>query len=469
MRDLALAVLAHLVLGQALALAQDDPGAQLLAEALVGDADHLHVEHLGVGVEELLDLARVDVLAAADHHVLDAADDVAVALVVDHREVTGVHPAAGVDRFLGLGLVVPVAEHHRVAAGAQLARLAARHDAALVVDDLHLQVRLDAADGGHAAVDGVVGAALEAHRRGLGHAVGDGHLGHVHLADHPLHDLDRARAAGHDACAQAGEIEVGKARMIERGDEHRRHAIEAGAFLLRHRLQHRQRLEGLGRVDHGGAVGEAAEVAHHHAEAVVQRHRDAHAVARHQLDRLADEEAVVEDVVVRQRRALGVAGGAGGELDVDRVVELQPRRQQRQRSELITRRRDAQTVEIEHAWRSFAAHADHELQRRQRMAAQQTGFTMAQLGRQFGKHFQVVAALEGRRQDQRAAPHLVERVFEFGATVSRVDVHQRQPGLGGGELGQRPFGVVLRPDADAITRREAQSHQAAGQRIDALA
>src|SRR5690606_12200662 len=83
-RDLALAVLAHLVLGQALALAQDDPGAQLLAEALVGDADHLHVEHLGVSVEELLDLARVDVLAAADHHVLDAADDVAEALVVNH-------------------------------------------------------------------------------------------------------------------------------------------------------------------------------------------------------------------------------------------------------------------------------------------------------------------------------------------------------------------------------------------------
>ena len=39
--------------------------------------------------------------------------------------------------------------------------------------------------------------------------------------------------------------------------------------------------------------------------------------------RLADEEAVVEDVVVRQRRALGRAGGAAGELDVDRIVELQ--------------------------------------------------------------------------------------------------------------------------------------------------
>ena len=46
-----------------------------------------------MAVEELLDLARIDVLAAADHHVLDAADDVAVALVVHGREVAGVHPA----------------------------------------------------------------------------------------------------------------------------------------------------------------------------------------------------------------------------------------------------------------------------------------------------------------------------------------------------------------------------------------
>ena len=37
----------------------------------------------------------------------------------------------------------------------------------------------------------------------------------------------------------------------------------------------------------------------------------------------ADEIAVVEDVVVGQRGALGRASGAAGELDVDRIVELQ--------------------------------------------------------------------------------------------------------------------------------------------------
>ena len=41
-----------------------------------------------------------------------------------------------------------------------------------------------------------------------------------------------------------------------------------------------------------------AEVAHHHAEAVVERHRDADPVGLGVAAQLADEVAVVEDVVV---------------------------------------------------------------------------------------------------------------------------------------------------------------------------
>jgi hypothetical protein len=69
----------------------------------------------------LLDLARVDVLAAADQHVLDPADDVRVALGIDRRQVAGVHPAGGVDRLARARLVLPVAAHDRVAARAELA------------------------------------------------------------------------------------------------------------------------------------------------------------------------------------------------------------------------------------------------------------------------------------------------------------------------------------------------------------
>src|SRR5687768_1920802 len=52
-----------------------DPGAQLLAVLLIRYADHLDVLDVGMGVQELLDLARVDVLPTADDHVLDPAHD----------------------------------------------------------------------------------------------------------------------------------------------------------------------------------------------------------------------------------------------------------------------------------------------------------------------------------------------------------------------------------------------------------
>jgi acyl-CoA synthetase (AMP-forming)/AMP-acid ligase II len=38
-------------------------------------------------VQELLDLPRIDVLSAADHHVLDPADDPHVALIVHRRQI----------------------------------------------------------------------------------------------------------------------------------------------------------------------------------------------------------------------------------------------------------------------------------------------------------------------------------------------------------------------------------------------
>src|SRR5439155_1152521 len=57
--DLAVAEGADLVGGQRFAGPGPDPGAELLAIAVVGDAEDLHVLDLGVAIEELLDLARI--------------------------------------------------------------------------------------------------------------------------------------------------------------------------------------------------------------------------------------------------------------------------------------------------------------------------------------------------------------------------------------------------------------------------
>ena len=182
---------------------------------------------------------------------------------------------------------------------------------------------MDAADRGDAAFQRIVQRGLEADRARLRHAIGDGDVAQMHQLHHPAHHLHRAGRAGHDAGAQAGDVEAGEIRVVHLGDEHGGHAVEAGATLGGDGLQRGQRIEALAGEDHGGAMGQAAQDAHHHAEAVIERHGDAEPVMFGQPHRFGDEIAVIEDVVVGQRRALRRARGAGGELDVHRRVELQ--------------------------------------------------------------------------------------------------------------------------------------------------
>ena len=113
--------------------------------------------------------------------------------------------------------------------------------------------------------------------------------------------------------------------MVERANEHGRHAVERGAAFLGHRLKNGERIEGLGRIDERRAVRQRAEIGHHHAEAMVERHWHANLVLLGQPDRLADEEAIVENVAVGERRAFRIARRARSELDVDRLVRLQRR------------------------------------------------------------------------------------------------------------------------------------------------
>src|SRR3984893_19111697 len=323
MRDLALAKGPDFLGGRGLAIVQADPGAELLAIPRVGHTDHLHILDLRVAVEKLLDLARIDVLAAADHHVLDPPDDVAVALGVYGREIAGLHPAGRIDRLARLLLVIPVAEHDRIAASQQIARRAARHDPPLGIDDLYFAVRRYPSNCRNPPLDRIVGRALEAYRAGLGHAVSDCDLGQVHPLDRAFHDLDRARASGHDPGAQRGEIEFRKIRAVHLGDEHSRDAVNGCALFGRDRLEGSEWMKALARVDHGCAVRQAAEVAEHHAEAVIERHRDAEPVLLGEPHCLPDKETVVQDVVVAEGGAFRKTGRAAGELDVYRVIELQ--------------------------------------------------------------------------------------------------------------------------------------------------
>src|SRR2546421_8419665 len=197
--DLAPAELPELLRCGGGVLPEPDPGHDLFAVLGVGNANDLYVAHVGVRVEELLDLARVDVLASANDHVLDPADDVDVAVLVHGGQVAGVHPAPAVHGLRRPFRLLLVAEHDRVAAGEQFARLPpGRRGAAAGIGDLDLDVGVDPPDARNPLVQLVVRSGLGRHRRCLGHAVTDGDLGHVHGRYDLLHDLDGAGRSGHD-------------------------------------------------------------------------------------------------------------------------------------------------------------------------------------------------------------------------------------------------------------------------------
>src|SRR5690349_19548165 len=89
-------------------------------------------------VDDLLHLARVDVVAAADDQLLLTVDDEEATVLVDPADVARVEPPVRVDRRLRRVRTVPVALHDVVPADRDLTHLVARHVTPLVVDELHL-------------------------------------------------------------------------------------------------------------------------------------------------------------------------------------------------------------------------------------------------------------------------------------------------------------------------------------------
>ena len=172
---------------------------------------------------------------------------------------------------------------------------------------------------------------------------------------------------------------------------------------------------------------------------------------------------------MRQRGALGEARGAAGELHVDRVARVQQPGDARHA--LVGRVAALDQIGKAHETafiRTFSGHVnpDRVLQMRQRLRFERlAGLGVRPLGRQLAQHADVVAGLEARHGHQRLAIDLVQGVFDFGRAIGRVDVDQHQPRLGGGQLHQHPFGIVVRPDADAVARRQAQAQQGARQAV----
>ena len=207
------AVRVELVRGHA--LVGDDVGDDALAPAVVGRADDRDLAHARRAREHVLDLDRMDVLAARDDHVVDAADDPEVAVLVEPADVARVVPAVA-DRLRVRVRPVPVAGE----------RLVGAH----VAEDLALARRVEPQAGVQRRAPRAAGlralVALDRERVDLGRAVVvDEDLGLEGGGD-LLDERARHRRARVGDGTDGGRVEVPEARVVDEVVEEGRREVE---------------------------------------------------------------------------------------------------------------------------------------------------------------------------------------------------------------------------------------------------
>ena len=206
--------------------AQDDGGADLLAEDGVGHADHRGVGHGGMLEQGGLDLDRVHVLTAADHHVLGPVHDVDEPVLVDPGHVAGVEPSLGEGGGGGIGLV-PVAAHDvgpldpqlagdvgatREVVGGLVAVEAVGHDR----DIAHGDGRADAVG----PADVVVAAVHGGHRGRLGEPVAVGGSAHGEVLLDATHEVGWGGRPAVGDGADRRRVARGEARRVDHLHHH---------------------------------------------------------------------------------------------------------------------------------------------------------------------------------------------------------------------------------------------------------
>ena len=267
-----------------------------------------------MGGQQVVDLLGVDVLPAADDHVLDAVHDEDVAVLVHDPHVPGVQEAVH-DGFGGVFGAVEVALHDRVAADADFTGFPPGALAAVFGQDLHLLPGQGQADGAHLAhpVPGVEGA----HAGGFGEAVAfhDGNIeGLLELA----HGFFGQRRRAADPELQAAQVVflaggVGEQDLVD--GRHRRPEVDPVA------VHHLPELAGRELpAQHDLQADAQSEGARQHGIDMKQGQKDQGGHVLREVERPGHPVHVGQDVLVGQQHPLGVAGGAGSVEDIGGLV-----------------------------------------------------------------------------------------------------------------------------------------------------
>lgn len=93
---------------------------------------------------------------------------------------------------------------------------------------------------------------------------------------------------------------------------------------------------------------------------------------------------------------------------------------------------------------------------------------LIEFGHDAAQDVDIVAALQRRREDERRAFDFPQHIFQFMRPVGGVDVDEDQARLGARELGENPFEIVGRPDAETLAGAQPYGEEAFGKLIGPL-
>ena len=307
------------------ARARHDEGHHLLAPFGVELADNGALEHGRVAQQHLLNLARIDVHAARDDHVLRAILERQEAIFIEAADIAGVEPAALEGGRVGLG-VLPVAGHDDFAPHAHLAGLAGWERVVVLIDDLDLNAGARESGRAQALAPFRVRALLVQRLR----QIGDGHRAFALRIDlqqaraehvEPALDVRHiGRAAAIVDRLQVGEVGVRDRRAVHGAHQHGRRGEHRAAAIMLDQIDQLAGLEALARRHHVhrglGDVRQAIE-----ARAVRHRRRVNDRIGRLDPIHVGEiGERHRHQIAMRERRALGPPGGAAGVEDPGRPI-----------------------------------------------------------------------------------------------------------------------------------------------------
>ena len=396
-------------------------------------------------IEDLLDLAGEELLAAAVDHLLEAAHDLHVAGRVELSEIPGAEPAVGGEELGVRGGVLVIAEVDRRAQGRDLA-LGPRWDvAAGVVDDADPET---GGDGAHRAGDRlrVVGEPRVGVEAGLQHSVQLDQVA-VHPRPELANGLDRARGAPGDDHAERGQIELAEVRMVQHGDDRRGRGRDVGDALAPDQ------------VERGGGT-----------ELIEQDHTRAGHDRLHerQVPPVEPERQVDQEHVVLGDAHVGVQRPAGRErrvVAVDHTLGIAGRARREGHPHHVVRalagagRRDGARVLHERVERHAPRAGD---------AAQHTDrLEVGQPGPQLADHLHVVEALEARRADEGAALREAQDVVDLAAPEVGSDLVRHRAQALQGEEHVCELGPVRELDRDHVAPPDVEGAEPGCDAVDA--